>query len=199
MIAVGMIAKRACRQWHGCLLGISISRFPTTSRRRLAPARRYLLSRHTAAPGGPNFLLFQLEELPELLHRVLGPRNRVSDRPGVLVDLVVVAALERLVAKEVDRRVGYPSRLLGLVLEVLQAVGLVPAGGKDVEGDLAADGEAAWRGRRSVNGCFLAAQSRAQICPITVRGTHVRPRWPKRSRSFSTNFSRTWCSLSYFS
>lgn len=29
--------------------------------------------------------------------------------------------------------------------------------------------------------------------------THVKPRCPKRSRSFSTNFSRTWCSLSYFS
>lgn len=110
-----------------------------------APARLHPLSRQTTAPDGQNLLLFQLKELLELLHRVLGPRHRVSDRPGVLVDFEVVPALERLVAEEVDRRVGYPSRLLGLGLEVLQAVGLVPAGGEDVEGDLTADGEAVWR------------------------------------------------------
>ena len=96
---------------------------------------------NTALDGYKHSLL-QLEELPELLHRLLGPRHRVSYRPGVLVDLVVVAALERLVAEEMDRGVGNPSRLLGLVLEVLQAVCLVPAGGEDVERDLAADGEA---------------------------------------------------------
>lgn len=141
----GYDCQRACRQWHGCLLGISISRFPTTSRRGwIAPARQYLLPRYTIAPGGPNLLLLQLEELLKLRHRILGPRDRVPDRPGVLVDLVVVAALERLVAEEVDRRVGDAPRLLGLGLEVLQAVGLVPAGGEDVEGDLAADGEAVW-------------------------------------------------------
>lgn len=86
--------------------------------------------------------LLQIEELLELLHRHLGARHRVPDRPRVLVNLIVVPALECLVAEEVNRRVSYTSRLLGLVLEVLQAVGLVPAGGEDVEGDLAADGEA---------------------------------------------------------
>lgn len=110
-----------------------------------APAQQYLLSRHTVAPDSPYLALLQLEELLEFLHRLLGPLHRVPDRPGVLVDLVVVAALERLVAEEVDRRVGYASRLLRLGLEVLQAVGLVPAGGEDVEGDLTADGEAVWR------------------------------------------------------
>jgi len=87
--------------------------------------------------------LLQIEELLELLHRHLGARHRVPDCPRVLVNLIVVPALECLVAEEVNRRVSYTSRLLGLVLEVLQAVGLVPAGGEDVEGDLAADGEAA--------------------------------------------------------
>ena len=56
----------------------------------------------------------------------------------VLENLVVVAALVRLVAKEVDSAV-LDSRDLLLGLDVLQAVSLVPAGGEDVEGDLAAD------------------------------------------------------------
>lgn len=59
----------------------------------------------------------------------------------VAEDLVVVAALERLVSKEMDVLVSDSVGLLGLVFEVVQAVGLVPAGGEDVEGDLAADGE----------------------------------------------------------
>lgn len=66
----------------------------------------------------------------------------MTNSPRILVNLVVVAALERLVAEEVDGGVLDAVGLLGLVLEVLQAVGLVPAGGEDVEGDLAADGEA---------------------------------------------------------
>lgn len=172
------------------------------------PARQHPSPRDTrfASTGAVQKpILLQLEELPELLHRLLGPLDRVADRPGVLIDLVVVPALEGLVAEEVDRRVGNPSRLLGLVLEVFQAVGLVPAGGEDVEGDLAADGEAVWRKRGE-------GQSMAAVHPpVRAIGqgglegrkcgwtTHVRPRWPNRSRSFSTNFSRTWCSLSYFS
>jgi hypothetical protein len=66
----------------------------------------------------------------------------MSHRALVSEDLVVVAALHRLVAEEVDRGVLDASRLLGLVLQVLQAVRLVPAGREDVEGYLAADGEA---------------------------------------------------------
>lgn len=68
----------------------------------------------------------------------------MADGPGVAVDLVVVAAGEGLVAEEVDRLV-LDAAVLGLALEVLEAVGLVPAGGEDVEGDLAADGEAVAR------------------------------------------------------
>lgn len=55
------------------------------------------------------------------------------------VDLVVVAALERLVAKEVDCRVLDAAGLVGLGLDVAQAKRLVPARGEDVERDLAAD------------------------------------------------------------
>jgi hypothetical protein len=70
----------------------------------------------------------------------------VPDGPAVAEDLVVVAALESLVAEEVDRLVLDATGALGLVLDVLQAVCLVPAGGEDVEGDLPADGEAVRRG-----------------------------------------------------
>lgn len=57
----------------------------------------------------------------------------------VLVNLVVVAALERLVAEEVDRRVVCAVRLLRLGLDVFQAIRLVPAGREDIKGNLAAD------------------------------------------------------------
>lgn len=60
----------------------------------------------------------------------------------VVIDLVIVAAFEGLVAKEVNDLV-FDAALLGLVLEMLKAIGLVPAGGKDVKGNLATDGEAA--------------------------------------------------------
>ena len=57
----------------------------------------------------------------------------------VLEDLVVVAALVRLVAEEVDGAVLDATDLL-LCFHVLQAVGLVPSSREDIEGDLPADG-----------------------------------------------------------
>jgi hypothetical protein len=65
----------------------------------------------------------------------------VADGARVLEDLVVVAALVGLVAEEVDGAVLDAADLL-LGFDVLQAVGLVPASGEDVKGDLAADGVA---------------------------------------------------------
>jgi hypothetical protein len=67
----------------------------------------------------------------------------VANGSLVVEDLVVVAALERLVSEEMDVLVGDSVGLLGLVFKVGEAVGLVPAGGEDVEGDLTADREAA--------------------------------------------------------
>jgi hypothetical protein len=87
-------------------------------------------------------LYLQLKQPVELIDGVLRARHRVADGPAVLKDLVVVAAHKRLVAKEVDRRVLDAAGPLGLVLEVLQAVRLVPALGEYVERDLPADGEA---------------------------------------------------------
>jgi hypothetical protein len=65
----------------------------------------------------------------------------VAHSTRVLENLVIVAALVRLVAEEVDGAVLDAAGLL-LGFDVLQAVRLVPAGGEDVEGDLAADGVA---------------------------------------------------------
>lgn len=82
-----------------------------------------------------------IKQLLELGSSVLGGGDRVTNGPSILIDLPIVAALVGLVAKEVDRGVLNTTGLFGLGLEVLQAVGLVPAGGEDVEGDLAADAE----------------------------------------------------------
>ena len=70
----------------------------------------------------------------------------MSYRAWILKDLVIVAALVCLVAKEVDLRV-LNARDIIFIGQVLQAVGLVPAGGEDVEGDLSADGESDWEER----------------------------------------------------
>lgn len=88
------------------------------------------------------FFFLQAKDLLENGHGVLGPLDRVADGAGILVDFVVVATLGRLVAEEVNVVVGDAVGLLGLGLEVLEAVCLVPAGGEDVKGDLSADGEA---------------------------------------------------------
>ena len=61
----------------------------------------------------------------------------MSSHSGVGVHLVVVAAFECLVAEEMDRLVLDTVWSARLGLDMLQAVCLVPAGGKDVEGDLA--------------------------------------------------------------
>jgi hypothetical protein len=65
----------------------------------------------------------------------------VANGSLVCEDLIVVAAWGGLVTEEVDVLVGDAPGLLGLGLEVLEAVGLIPPGGEDVEGDLAANGE----------------------------------------------------------
>ena len=61
---------------------------------------RHTTPRHTT-PRHPARSLLE-EELLKLLQRVLGVLDRVCDRALVLVDLIVVAALVRLVAEKVD-------------------------------------------------------------------------------------------------
>ena len=61
-------------------------------------------------------------------------------RPTILIDLIIIAPLIRLIAKEMNSRVIDAGDLF-FVFQMLEAVGFVPAGGEDVEGDLAAYGE----------------------------------------------------------
>lgn len=73
--------------------------------------------------------------LLELVHRVLGTLDGVTDSPGIGVDLVIIASDEALITEEVDFRVfGTGDVLLGL--DVPQAVGLVPTSREHVERDL---------------------------------------------------------------
>lgn len=87
----------------------------------------------------------QVKELLDELEGVLRALDRVTNGTLILVDLVVVTTHGGLVAEEVDVFVCDATRLLSLGLEVLEAVGLVPASREDVEGDLATDGETAKR------------------------------------------------------
>jgi hypothetical protein len=63
----------------------------------------------------------------------------MTNRSLVLKNLIIVPALVRLVAKEVHCRVFDAAGLFSLVLEMLQAVGLVPSRGEDIKGDLSSD------------------------------------------------------------
>ena len=63
----------------------------------------------------------------------------MSDRTRILEDLIVVAALVRLVAEEMNFRV-FDAGDFFLLGQVLQAVGLVPAGREDIKGNLSPDG-----------------------------------------------------------
>lgn len=85
----------------------------------------------------------KVEQLLQLSDSLLRAGHAVADSARVLEDLVVVAALVGLVAEEVDGAVLDAADLL-LGFDVLQAVGLVPASGEDVKGDLAADGVTVW-------------------------------------------------------
>lgn len=67
--------------------------------------------------------------------------DRVANRPLITENLMVIAAGHALVAEEVDVLVFDAGKFL-FGLEVAQTISLVPAGGEDIEGDLAADGVA---------------------------------------------------------
>ena len=50
----------------------------------------------------------------------------MSNRPLILVNLIIISALICLITEEMDSAVLDAALLLGLILEVLEAVGLVP-------------------------------------------------------------------------
>lgn len=89
----------------------------------------------------------KIKELLHLLHGVFRRGDGVTDGSRIAVNLPIIAAGEGLVAEEVDVLVGDAGEVLGRVrfgFNVLQAVSLVPALGKDVERDLAANGISVW-------------------------------------------------------
>lgn len=130
----------------------------------------------------------QVEQLPQLSHRLLRASHTVTNSARVLENLVVVAALVSLVAEEVDLAVLDASDLL-LGLDVLQAVGLVPAGREDVKGDLSADRVAVELLASLISSLFLRVS----------HSTYVSPKSGNCSLIACTNFSRILCSRSNFS
>lgn len=120
---------------------------------------------HTSATSTtkPNATVLREEQLLQLSRSVLGTRDAVANHPRVGVHLVIVAAREGLVAEEVDGGVLHAVGHVGLVLDVLQAVRLVPAAREDVEGYLAADGVSAGRARRSAWGAALGPRRSGRL------------------------------------
>lgn len=78
-------------------------------------------------------LQLQIKQLLENANRILGRLDSMANGARIAVDFPVVAALKGLVAEEVDVLVCDSAFFVGLVLEMLEAVGLVPASGEDVE------------------------------------------------------------------
>lgn len=160
---------------------------------------------HRTTTTAPFNLPLQPKKLLQRAHRILRARNRMSRRPAILIDLTVVAAFGRLVAEEMDGRVVDPREGL-LRREMLQAVCLVPAGGEDVEGDLAADriavrvsvsvgSRSKSPGRRGWE-WGMGSHERARMGERAE--THVRPRSGNRALSASMNLTRIPCSVSNF-
>lgn len=75
----------------------------------------------------------QIKHLLQLGHSLLGVLHCVAHSPRVFVNLPVVAALVGFVAEEVNGLVFHAVRHVLLVLNVLQAVRLIPALREDVK------------------------------------------------------------------
>ena len=85
----------------------------------------------------------EVKELLQLLHGVFWALDGMADGSGIVIDFPVISTLECFVPEKVDVLVVNTGESLGRVsfgLDVLQAVGLVPSGGEDIKGNLAADG-----------------------------------------------------------
>ena len=96
----------------------------------------------------------QIEQLPQLRHRVVRVLHSMSICSRIGVELVVIATFECLIAEEVYCGV-LDSASIFLGREMLQAVRFVPAGREDIEANLAADGVAisGWSVYKKGDGC----------------------------------------------
>lgn len=79
----------------------------------------------------------EVKQLLDLRVRIIRIENRMSNRPRIRENLVVIATRESLVAKEVDSCIFDPTGLLGLPLQMSQTVSLIPTLREYVERDLA--------------------------------------------------------------
>ena len=79
----------------------------------------------------------QLLQLPQRIIRIL---DRMPHCPLILINLPIIAPLIRLIPKEMYRRKVDTIVQLLIRLDMAQAIRLVPARGKHIEGDLPADG-----------------------------------------------------------
>jgi hypothetical protein len=84
-------------------------------------------------------LLKALEQLLQLRIRILGVLYHMSNRPLITINLPIIPARIRLIAKEVNLIIHHATPAL-LVRNMLETVRLVPARGEHVKGDLSADG-----------------------------------------------------------
>ena len=80
----------------------------------------------------------KVEQLSQYSHCILRTLDTMPNCPAVFKDLIIIPTLVRFVTEEVDGRVINTAERL-LRLQVLQAVGLVPAGWKYIEGYLSTD------------------------------------------------------------
>lgn len=86
-------------------------------------------------------ILSKLKDFLQLLHGIIRAINRVSNSVGVRVYLIVIASLKALITKEMNVLILSASDVL-LSGDMLQTVGLVPAGGENIKRNLATNGEA---------------------------------------------------------
>mmetsp|Transcript_1729 Transcript_1729/g.6659 ORF Transcript_1729/g.6659 Transcript_1729/m.6659 type:complete len:229 (+) Transcript_1729:110-796(+) len=133
---VAHVAPPKCTRWRVCL--INATRCGRVKGRDQASLRGERGRGPTTTDATRTVVALSLllahEELLALRARVVGRCDRVADGALAREDLVVVAALVGLVAEEVNLvEVG--------VADEVEAEGLVPALGEDVERDLAADRE----------------------------------------------------------
>ena len=98
----------------------------------------------------PLYTLFlNPKQLLQLPHGILRILYSMAHRPRILRNLIVVATLLSVIPEKMHGRVIYAANVL-FGGYMFQTVGFIPAGGKGVKGDLAADGEAEW------SKCWLA-------------------------------------------
>ena len=86
---------------------------------------------------------FQIEQFSQNANGVFWPIDGVTGGARILVNLIIIASLERFIAKEMYRLVVDTRQILALVrlgFNMFQTIGFVPTMREDVEGDHTTNG-----------------------------------------------------------